>query len=317
MSNEKTSLCVGREPASRSPLPTPWPSSCGATPILSGSTTPCFMPSSSERETCSGASSRQTTATKGLTLAEHVAATDYLDRIGRVAERAAATTSYAELWALLCEGARALGASSAVFMFLEREKLEITACRFMLACDPAWCRHYLEAGLLIHDPWLAYAAHHSEPRLVSSMQITDSDQQRVVDLAERHGFASAALIPVHSGTGHSRMSLLCLGSSEHGYFEAGGFARLKLGARPLAFELHEWWVAHSRRDLIAKARITAGELDLLRRQFRGHSTKRIADEMRVSIASINSRFQRMNAKLGVANRKQAACLAADCGLVDP
>jgi hypothetical protein len=37
----------------------------------------------------------------------------------------------------------------------------------------------------------------------------------------------------------------------------------------------------------------------------------------VSRSSINSRFQRMNSRLGVANRKMAARLVAECGLILP
>jgi len=137
------------------------------------------------------------------------------------------------------------------------------------------------------------------------------------DLADRNGFASAVLVPVHSGIRHSRISLLCLGSPTSGYFEGDGFGRFKLGARTLACEVHEWWSAQSRRELLSQAHITAGDLELLRHQCQGHSSKRIAAELCVSKSSINSRFQRINVKLGVPNRRMAARLAAECGLILP
>ena len=37
------------------------------------------------------------------------------------------------------------------------------------------------------------------------------------------------------------------------YFEAGGYSRFKLGARVLACELHEWFAARIRRELMARA----------------------------------------------------------------
>ncbi len=76
-------------------------------------------------------------------------------------------------------------------------------------------------------------------------------------------------------------------------------------------------VARIRRELIARAHITLSDLALLRHQCQGHSSKRIAAELHVSRSSINSRFQRMNTKLGVPNRKMAARLAAECGLILP
>ena len=83
----------------------------------------------------------------------------------------------------------------------------------------------------------------------------------------------------------------------------------------LACELHEWWLARLRNELMARARITEGDLELLRHQCLGHSSKRIAAELRVSRSSINSRFQRMNSRLGVTNRRMAARLAVECGLI--
>jgi DNA-binding NarL/FixJ family response regulator len=109
--------------------------------------------------------------------------------------------------------------------------------------------------------------------------------------------------------------VLCLGSPALGHFESGGFGRFKIGARAMALELHDWWLARIRRDLIVKARITPSDLELLRHQRQGHSSKRIAAELHVSKSSINSRFQRMNTKLGVANRRMAARLASECGLM--
>ena len=137
----------------------------------------------------------------------------------------------------------------------------------------------------------------------------------MIDLAVQNGFASAVLVPAHSGAGHSRISLLCLGSSRPGYFEGEGFGRFKLGARTLASEFHDWWLARTRRDLVVKARITRDDLELLRHQRQGHGSKRIAAELHVSKSSINSRFQRMISKLGVPNRKAAARLASECGLI--
>lgn len=247
----------------------------------------------------------------------HVAAADFLDRIGAICERIAGAMEHAAVQSFLCAGTKALGAENAVFVSFVREKVEVSSCRFMLACDPAWCRQYLEAGLIAHDPWLAYAAQHSEPIVASSLVIVEPERRRAIELATRNGFASTVLVPVHSGAGHSRISLLCLGSPMVGYFEGAGFGRFKLGARALACELHDWWLARLRREMLAKMRITASELELLRRQSQGQTSKRIAAEMHVSRESINSRFQRVRAKLGVSSRKTAARLAAEIGLILP
>ena len=75
-------------------------------------------------------------------------------------------------------------------------------------------------------------------------------------------------------------------------------------------------MARIRRELLVRARITPSDLELLRHEYHGHSSKHIAAVLQVSPSSINSRFQRMNTKLGVPNRRTAARLAAECGLLD-
>jgi len=243
-------------------------------------------------------------------------ADDYVARVSAVVERIASAPDQAMALSLLRTGASTLGAENAAFISFVRESADISTCRFMLACEPGWCQRYLDANCLAHDPWLAYAAHHGEPIVASALHPIDLEARQVIDLASRNGFASAVLVPVHSGAGHSRISLLCLGSPQPGYFEGEGYGRFRLGARLLAAELHDWWMARIRRELVVKARITPSDLELLRHEHQGHSSKRIAADLQVSISSINSRFQRMNTKLGVANRRMAARLAVECGLLD-
>jgi DNA-binding CsgD family transcriptional regulator len=249
-------------------------------------------------------------------LSSIVARADYVSRVNEVIERIATTHDRAGVLALLRSCSHALGAENAAFVSFVRDDADVASCRFMLACAPGWCQRYLDANCIVHDPWLAYAAHHGEPIIASALRVSDVQARRVIDLAAQHGFASAVLVPVHSGAGHSRISLLCLGSPQVGYFEDEGFGRFRLGARLLAAELHDWWMVRIRRELIIRARITPSDLELLRREHLGHSSKRIAASLQVSASSINSRFQRMNAKLGVPNRRLAARLAAECGLLD-
>jgi DNA-binding NarL/FixJ family response regulator len=66
---------------------------------------------------------------------------------------------------------------------------------------------------------------------------------------------------------------------------------------------------------MANARITDDDLVLLRHERLGHATKVIASALDTTASSIDSRFQRVNQKLGVPNRKAAATLAAEYGLI--
>jgi DNA-binding NarL/FixJ family response regulator len=258
---------------------------------------------------------RSEVAQGSLTLDQRVSTAGYAAGVNDIAVRIAGAVEQPEVLALLRQGIKALGVDQAIFLSFVRDDTAMSSCRFLLACDPHWCQRYLDAGGVALDPWLAYAANRSEVVVARTLGEAKPEQQRLIDLAAEHGFRSVVLAPAHSGAGHSRISLLCLGSSIPGYFEAEGFAHFRIGARSLALELHEWWLARIRRELIVKANITPSDLVLLGYQQQGLSSKRIASNLQVSKSSINSRFQRMNVKLGVPNRRMAARLAVECGLI--
>ena len=315
MSNAKKFPDTVCEQCSQSTSSTLLHSTDGATAIPFDLTIPSCTSTSNATEMRSGELTQSPVMDRRCSLTQLVSAHDYAARTTAIAVRIAQAAEQSAVHALFREGTDALGAECAVFVSFVRDSVDVSACRFMLACEPDWCRQYLASGLIAHDLWLAYAAHHSEPIIASSLTATEPSQQQAIDLATKNGFASAVLVPAHSGAGHSRISLLCLGSSAPGFFEDEGFGSFRVGARMLALELHDWWLARIRRELIVKAHITPSDLVLLRHQCQGHSSKRIAAELHVSKSSINSRFQRMNSKLGVANRRMAARLASECGLI--
>ena len=239
----------------------------------------------------------------------------YAARVSEVVERISAAADQAELHRLLRRGVAALGAERAAFVSFERENSELSSCRFMLDCAPQWCQRYLECGGPSIDAWIRYAARESEPVLASALNIVDPAQQAVAALAHEAGFVSALLIPAHSGTSHARVSLLCLGHSEHGYFEAGGLARLRVSARALALELHDWWLARIRRETLARSQITRDELCLLERYWLGQTSQRIGTELSLSKTAVVSRFRRLVVKLGATSRRGAVRMAVECGLI--
>ena len=79
--------------------------------------------------------------------------------------------------------------------------------------------------------------------------------------------------------------------------------------------MQERCVRNVRDELIRSSRLSHDDLVLLDYQNRGLGTKQIADALSTSPTSIDSRFQRVNVKLGVLNRKAAARLAAEYGLI--
>ena len=231
-----------------------------------------------------------------------------------IAESVAQASDRGDLQALLHRATVALGAERSFFASISGDGIEANYA-FVLDCDSAWWHAYRAACAFEQNPWIVYATRHSTPVRATQLESFLAEGQRGMSIALRRGFASTVLIPVHSGRADNRVGLLCLGHSSAGYFEDPKFAKLLFIARSLAMELQEWWTIQERRQLAQSTRLSDADVRLLARHCAGLSSKQIANEMDVSCESINSRFQRIIAKLGVCNRRAAARVAIECGLI--
>jgi DNA-binding CsgD family transcriptional regulator len=221
----------------------------------------------------------------------------------------------AEVAALLGEAATLFGADAAAFASFVKDDESYESYRFVLACDARWCMEYEGGAHYMHDPWLEYARHHAEPVLAEHVHVRTPTQQAVVRLAAQFGFTSAVIIPAHSPQGLTRLGALCLGSAQHGYFASEGVHAMTVAAMPLAMRLHDWQIGTLRKELQARARLTDDDIALLHLERQGKGSKQIAAAMNTTSTSIDSRWQRLNAKLGVSTRQAASRLAAEYGLV--
>ena len=240
---------------------------------------------------------------------------DYFGRVGELIRNVASAADEAVALEILKEATLRMGADVAAFVSFIRDDPTHESFRFLLACDIGWCIEYEQRAWYADDPWLEYARHHTEPTLARNIPIGTKQQAAIADMARRFGFASGVIVPAPSSGGSTRLGVLCLGSTVPGYFEDEGFQTLKVVAIPLAVELQAWWSSWIKGELVKKARISNDDLALLRLEKTGRTTKAIAAALGSSPSSIDSRFQRINAKLDVPNRAAAARLAAEYGLI--
>ena len=231
-----------------------------------------------------------------------------LPRIGDAESTETVATLFHE--AVIC-----IGADAGVFMSHLQDDATRTSLRSLWTCDPMWTAEYASRSWFLHDPWLQYATHESEPVLASALQPRTSEQQDFQTAAALHGFASVLIAPAPSGVGMSRVGVLCLGSQQVGYFERLGDATVRVLARALAMELHRWLQHSLRQELLHRSHITEAELELLRHEAAGHSSKAIAAALQVEPTTIDCRFQRLNAKLNAPDRRTAARIASLYGLL--
>ena len=248
-------------------------------------------------------------------LAELACAPAYSDNVLATIRLLAQAADEAQAVDVLAAASKQMGADAAAFVSFVRDDPSHESFRFLLACDPVWCLEYERRAWYTDDPWLQYSLKHTEPARGADIRPSTAQQREVLGLAAQFGFRSALIVPAPSSGALTRIGVLCLGSSAPAFFDGDGYLALKVLARTLAMELHEWWIARIKDELLASARLTGEDLVLLMHERLGHSTKFIAARLDMSPNAINSRFQRMNAKLGVPNRKSAAQLAAEYGVI--
>lgn len=208
-----------------------------------------------------------------------------------------------------------LGVDSGVFMSHLRDDATRSSYRSLLVCDPVWAAEYAQSGWHAHDPWLRHACHHTEPVRSSELQLASEQEHSFVARSAALGFRSALIVPAPSCVGLSRVGVLCLGSETPGFIDGEGDALLRVLARALAMELHRWVHRSMREELMARSRLTPAELDLLRHEAAGHSSKVIGALLNVGATTIDCRFQRINAKLDAPDRRTAVRIAKLYGLL--
>jgi DNA-binding NarL/FixJ family response regulator len=70
-----------------------------------------------------------------------------------------------------------------------------------------------------------------------------------------------------------------------------------------------------RQELLLRSRITEAEIELLRHEQAGHSSKVIGAALNVESKTIDCRFQRLNVKLDAPDRRTALRIARLYGLL--
>ena len=254
-------------------------------------------------------------ANEALTLERHTLSSGFFERCAATALRMRKAVDHAEAAWLLEQAAALLGADCAAFASFMAKDREGESYRFVLACDPTWCMEYESLSLYCDDPWLDYVRENVDPQVSDRIAAQGSRARLAVELAGRYGFKCALVVPAHEHKGVSRFGALCLGSNRPGYFAEAGLDAASYTATGFARAMQEWIVERLREELLDRCPLSETEIDLLRHERRGLSSKEVAGMLKTTAATVNSRWQRLNAKLGVANRRAAALLAVEHGLL--
>ncbi|OGA79080.1 MAG: hypothetical protein A2X72_15645 [Burkholderiales bacterium GWF1_66_17] len=223
--------------------------------------------------------------------------------------------STGEVISLFREAVVGLGADAGVFLSCLRDDATRTSFRSLWACDPSWAADYAFHRRYEHDPWLRYASGDAEPMRSKQLICSSPEEIAFIRAAAEHGFASALIAPAPSSVGLSRVGVLYLGSADPERFEGEKYPQVRVLARSLSMELHHAIAKSMREELLQGSSLTEADLHLLRCEAAGNSSKVIGAAMNLEAKTIDSRFQRLNAKLGAPDRRSAARIAHLYGLL--
>ena len=241
------------------------------------------------------------------------ASPEHVFALASLGARLANAEGAADLARMLREATRKLGVGAAYFASTVREDTTYDSFRLLVACDPVWSQKYEAMQGVLSDPWLRYAHRHSEPVLSTAVESLDDRERQTVLLAAEHGFRSALIVPAPA-SGH-RSGALVLGADQDGFFQGHARSTLTFLARGLALELQDRVGAMTQLERTTCWHLTPLELELLNYEREGKPTKTIASLLGCSIGAVDQRFHRLNGKLGVTKRRQAARLVAAYGLI--
>jgi DNA-binding CsgD family transcriptional regulator len=237
-------------------------------------------------------------------------------RVMTIVSRVAAARSPPQVLELLHHAKIEMGMDQAVFVSYIRDEDSHESYRFLLAADPRWCFEYQAHAWYGSDPWLMYASQNMEVISASMIPLVTRQQREIRALAEKYGMVSVCIAPASSIGSNPRVGMLAMGSAQSGFFnDEMAFGLFKLLAHSVAMELHLWSTRYERNQLINELRLSDEDLSLLRLELHGAGTKQACGELGTSSASIDSRWQRLNRKLGSPHRHASARLAAKIGVI--
>lgn len=222
----------------------------------------------------------------------------------------------AQLLERLAGAVASIGATAGLYSTLFPEQGDEPSSFSLFACDPRFVHEQCGIGPWQDHPWLRFARSRATAGTELDVRVRTQADRKAIDLARSYGFASFLVVPTPAAAQLGRVGVLCLGSAQAGYFQRDATRFARLLAHALAAELHEWVTTRARLNLQRTANLAARDIELLSMQWHGLSSKAIAQRTGMSVAAVDSRFQRLVRRLDCTSRKAAARRAAEYGLLE-
>jgi DNA-binding CsgD family transcriptional regulator len=221
-----------------------------------------------------------------------------------------------QLLEALMTATREIGATASIYSIAIPENGTESSSFTLFACHPGFAQRQYRLGSLLDHPWFRCARSHHAPTTDQQVQPGNASESEALELAREYGFSSCLIVPTPSSIDLERIEMLCLGSTRAAFFEGDDARIIRALARALAAELHDWITTNLSASLCETAGLHEADIELLKLEWQGLGTKEISARTGMSPASVDSRFQRLNARLDCPNRKASARRAAAYGLLE-
>ena len=210
----------------------------------------------------------------------------------------------------------AIGATASIYTVLIPEGGTEPSSFSLFACHPELAQHLCHVGVPLDHAWLQPSGMPTRSKSDTQTFVDGPSDAESIELARRYGFKSCLVVPTPSGADPERVEVLCLGSERRDAFEDSEAHVMRTLARALAGELHDWVTRQLSHSLRKSARIRPRDIELLRLEWQGLTTKEISLRTGLSTATVDSRFYRLNIRMQCAHRNASARRAAAYGLLE-
>jgi DNA-binding CsgD family transcriptional regulator len=209
--------------------------------------------------------------------------------------------------------------TSFMFVTLLQDSRSRDSFRFHTGCDPRWFNQYNKRKWHEVDPLVAYSRLFSKPILLSEMTEKSDISQGQIDFfanMHSHGFKSGMVIPCHS-VSTKRMGMLFVGNTMESCDGNVHLKKHRILLRAVANELLDWWIARLQSKTIDRSKLKTEDLKILKLAYHDGTSNDIALSLGLTVSQVNNRFRNINSIFQVDNKKDAAVLAMEYGIITP
>ena len=218
------------------------------------------------------------------------------------------------LYELLIDIFDKLEVTSYLYVTLLKDSKNRDSYRFLIGCDPAWYQLYCTNQWHHIDPFIRYGREYMKPILISELSTLTDAQLKIIDHSGESGFKSGLILPAHADL-NRRIGILIAGNPFDNDVGDQKLEKYRAILRAISFELLDWWISRLQSKVGAEIKVTEQEKIILKLAYDDYTAAEIGQVLNLTVSQVNNRVRNINLQFGVDNKKSAAFLAMEYGII--